>query len=147
MTKDTMKAYTEIDCILSNMPNEYVLKVPKKLREKFRNEKDHDYLFRLEENKRLNEHNLSRKTRALLAMLKYNYWCNDYEEQQELAKLFSDNQKKHEEYIREIYNPDNIFKNKNIDSLKNEQNLPIEQKEKSIFSRIIDFIKLKIFKR
>ena len=31
MTKDTMKAYTEIDCILSNMPNEYVLKVPKKL--------------------------------------------------------------------------------------------------------------------
>lgn len=147
MTKDTMKAYTEIDCILSNMPNEYVLKVPKKLREKFRNEKDQDYLFRLEENKRLNEHNLSKKTCALLAMLKYNYWCDNQEEQQELAKLFTTNQKKHEDYIREIYNPDNIFKNKNIDPFKNEQNFPIEQKERSIFSKIIDFIKIKIFKR
>lgn len=148
MTKETMQAYTEIDCILSNMPSEYVIKIPEKLREKFKNEKDLEYMFRLEDNKSLNEHNLNRKTRALLAMLKYNYWCKNQDEKQKLVKLFNENQKKHEEYIREIYNPDNIFKNKNTNEFeKNDNNLPIETKEPNIFSGIINFIKHKFFKR
>lgn len=143
MTKETMQAYTEIDCILSNMPSEYVLKVPEKLREKFKKEKDPKYIFRLKENKSLNEHNLNNKTRALLAMLKYNYWCKNQEEKEKLAERFNENQRKHVEYIREIYNPNDIFKKKyKIQEEKaiNQNISIIEYKESNFFEKLLNRI-------
>ena len=143
MTKETMQAYTEIDCILSNMPSEYVLKVPEKLREKFKKEKDPKYIFRLKEINSLNEHNLNHKTRALLAMLKYNYWCKNQEEKEKLAERFNENQRKYVEYIREIYNPNDIFKKKykiQEEKVINQNISIIEYKESNFFEKLLNRI-------
>lgn len=149
MDNSLLKAYSEVDKILSFMEIEYVEKVPKKLREIFRNEKLKDYNPNIDKNIPLNEQNLERKTYAILAMLDLNYWCNS-EEKQELLKAYSNNDKKREEELREKYNPDNIFKNK-VSKVEKEQTKEettdlVEYKEESFIKKIINRIK-KIFKR
>lgn len=108
--KNNEIAYAEVDTILSLMDEEYVNRVPKKLRDIFKGEKSSDYKLSIDTSKSLNEQNLQRETMILLAMLCLNYWCDSEEEQQELIEAYSENEKKNEAEIREKYNPDNIFK-------------------------------------
>ena len=149
MDNSLLRAYSEVDKILSFMEIEYVEKVPKKLRETFENEKLKDYNPDIDKNIPLNEQNLERKTYAILAMLDLNYWCNSEEEKQELLKAYSNNDKKREEELREKYNPDNIFKNKvkEIEQEKTEEETAlVEYKEESLIKKIINRIK-RLFKR
>lgn len=146
MTNETMKAYAEIDCILSNMPEEYVSKVPRKLREKFKREKDFSYNFELVPTRHLKEQGLSKKTIALLAMLKYNYWCKDEEEKKKLLLMFKENEDKKQMELRKKYDIDNILKNKRKETKENDEmenniNLPIEINKENVFNKIIKFIK------
>ena len=80
-----------------------------------------------------------------------NYWCNSQEEKQELKDLFKENEIKYQAELREKYNPDNIFKNRNH-SNPNEENITnepvalIEYKEsifKKIINKILGFLKLR----
>lgn len=113
MENNLLKAYSEVDKILSFMEIRYVEKVPKKMREMFKNEKLQDYEPNIDKNIPLEEQQLERKTLAILAMLNLNYWCENEEEKEELIRAYSNNDKKRNEELREKYNPDNIFKNKN----------------------------------
>jgi len=83
-------------------------------------------------------------------MLDLNYWCNSEEEKQELLKAYSNNDKKREKELREKYNPDNIFKNKNkeIEQEKTEEETTalVKYKEESFIKKIINRIK-RFFKR
>ena len=132
MENSLLKAYAEVDKILSFMQISYIEKVPKKLRELFKNEKLKDYDPNIDKNIPLNEQNLERKTYAILAMLNLHYWCND-EEKQELLKAYSNNDKKREEELREKYNPDNIFTNriKEPEQATEEAKALIEYKEEN----------------
>ena len=94
ISASTRQAYTEIDNILSIMPESYIKKVPLNLREKFKNEKDISYSFEIDNTKHLNEQGLSNKSLALLAMLKYNYWCDSEEEKKQLQTMFIENEDK-----------------------------------------------------
>ena len=96
MNSDLTKAYAEVDKILSFMEIQYVEKVPRKLREVFKNEKIKDYDPDIKKDIPLNEQNLERKTYAILAMLDLNYWCSN-EEKQELMRAYSNNDKNKEE--------------------------------------------------
>ena len=149
MDNSLLRAYSEVDKILSFMEIEYVEKVPKKLRETFKNVKLKDYNPDIDKNIPLNEQNLERKTYAILAMLDLNYWCNSEEEKQELLKAYSNNDKKREEELREKYNPDNLFKNKvkEIEQEKTEEETAlVEYKEESFIKKLINRIK-RLFKR
>lgn len=150
MENNLLKAYAEVDKILSFMEVKYVEKVPKKMREMFKNEKLQDYEPNIDKNIPLAEQQLERKTLAILAMLNLNYWCENQEEKQELLRAYSDNDKKREEELREKYNPDNIFKNKNKEQ-DAEQEIDkitsvIEYKEKNLIKKLLDKIK-RLFRR
>lgn len=149
MNSDLTKAYAEVDKILSFMEIQYVEKVPRKLREVFKNEKIKDYDPDIKKDIPLNEQNLERKTYAILAMLDLNYWCSN-EEKQELMRAYSNNDKNREEELREKYNPDSIFKSKTKE-LEQEENTEeitslVEYKEESFIKKLINRIK-KFFKK
>lgn len=135
----TRQAYTEIDKLLSIMPEEYIKKVPLKLREKFKNEKDIFYSFEIDNTKHLNEQGLSSKSLALLAMLKYNYWCNSEEEKNQLKIMFIENEYKYQKQQREKYNLDNLFK-KSKKELENKHVEMMVYKKESFFNKIKNII-------
>ena len=150
MENSLARAYSEVDEILSFMEIEYVERVPKKLRELFKNEKLKDYIPNINKSIPLNEQNLERKTYAILAMLDLHYWCNSEEEKKELLKAYSNNDKKRQKELQEKYNPDNLFKDKEKEieqkETKEEITALVEYKEESFIKKIIDRIK-RLFKR
>ena len=149
ITKEFAEASAEINEILKYLPEEYVGKIPTKLRDFFKKVKDKDYITNIEPNKPLDEQDIKPKTKTLLTILYREYWCNE-EEKAELDKILMENDKKYEAELREKYNPDNIFKNKHEteiseeEILENTNNLQAEIKE-SLFKKVINFFK-RIFK-
>ena len=83
-------------------------------------------------------------------MLNLNYWCKDENEKQEMLKIYAENDKKIEAEMRERYNPDNLFKNKEKkeqnNEVKQENTELIEYKKQNIFKKILNKI-MKIFKK
>lgn len=150
MKQSTMEAYAEVDSILGLMDSKYILEIPKQLRELFKSKKDINYNKKILANKPLQEQDLKKETLEILAVLNYNYWCKDEQKKKELAQLYYDNEIKHEQELREKYNPDNIFKNKKIENTyipENNQEVAMTVvEEKGLFSKIINFIR-NIFKR
>lgn len=141
ITFERKEAYTEISKILYCMDEKYVKKIPNKLKEFFKRNSLPDYNFNVDMNKPLSEQNLKRKTLAILAMLNINYWCEDEKHKQDLLHKYNENEKLYLEELREKYNPDNLFKNKEtkIETVENSVSM-VEYKE-SIFTRIKNWFK------
>ena len=114
ITKEFAEASAEINEILKYLPEEYVEKIPKKLRDFFKEIESKEYKTNIDPYKPLDEQDLKPKTNTLITVLYRNYWCNE-EERAELDKILIENDKKYEEELREKYNPDNIFKKKDKD--------------------------------
>lgn len=143
MENDLYKAYAEVDEILSFMEDVYIDKIPKKLRELFKNEKIKDYNPNIDPKIPLDEQNLQKKTFSILAMLNLNYWCEDEKEKQELIAIYTENDRKKEEELKEKYNPDNLFKKKEKEEKieeTQENTALIEYKEEKFFKRLINKI-------
>lgn len=149
MENELLKAYAEVDKILSFMESKYVEKIPTKMREMFKNEKLKEYIPNINPNIPLDEQNLQRKTLSILAMLNLNYWCESEQEKQELIALYAENDRKREKELREKYNPDDLFKNNqpSIEPYQAEENIQlIEYREQNIFKKILNKI-MKFFRR
>lgn len=152
MENDLYKAYAEVDEILSFMEDVYIDKIPKKLRELFKNERLEDYKPNIDPKIPLDEQKLQKKTFSILAMLNLNYWCEDEKEKQDLIAIYAENDRKKEE-LREKYNPDNLFKKKETEQKieepqKNtsENTVLVEYKEEKFFKKLIKKI-MNFFKR
>lgn len=139
--KNNEIAYAEVDTILSLMNEKYVNRIPEKLRDIFKDEKSSDYKPNIDPKRSLNEQNLQRETLVILATLSLNYWCESEEEKQELIKAYSENEKKNEAEIREKYNPDNIFKNNNI-----QENTQLTEYHENVIKKLWNKIKF-LFKK
>ena len=149
MENDLLKAYAEVDEILSLMENVYVEKIPKKMRELFKSEKLEGYNPKIDAKIPLDEQNLKRKTMYIIAMLNLNYWCEDEKEKQELLNLYAENDKKREEELREKYNPDNLFKKKEVIVKKEviQENVAlVKYKEENFLKKLLNKI-MSFFKR
>lgn len=145
LSVNTRQAYTEIDNFIELLDEYNRNKVPKKLREFFKREKDNTYTKIIDPNIPIKEQNLKEETLALIAMLNLLYWCEDEEEKQRLKKIYSDNEIKHQQKLREMYNPDDVFKTKNTE-VKNELNntndeLAVIEYKESFLNRVISKIK------
>lgn len=148
--EDIKMAYCEIDIILGQMEEEYVNKVPDELRKLFKEQKRKNYMPEIQVDVPLAEQNLMRKTIAILAMLNLNYWCEDEKEKQDLIQMYAENDRKRENELREKYNPDNLFKKKDIEVGETTENTEskelIKYKEENFFKRILKKI-FSIFKK
>ena len=141
MKQSTMDAYAEVDSILELMDSKYIMEIPKQLRQMFKDKKAINYNKKIVANKPLQEQELSSETLEILAVLNYNYWCKDEVKKKELLDLYYKNDLKKEKESREKYNPDNIFKNKNIVNKPEENVSMVVIEEKSVLKKIINFIK------
>lgn len=111
ITNTYTKAYVEILEIINYMGQEYKKKIPSKLLNFFEENKDLDYEYNLE---CLNESTFFLKeTLIILALIEQKYWATE-KEREILDKALKENEKKYQEDLREKYNPDNLFSNRNI---------------------------------
>ena len=138
-----IKAYTEVKCLLEYLPQSYIDRLPKKLIELIKRQSNEQYKINIDINKSLLEQNFSKKTKELIAVIKYNYWST-YEERQQLKNKFYENEKRYQTELLEKYNPNDIFKKKEskTDLTENiESNLQMVEYNEIIFRRIINKIK------
>lgn len=152
LSENTRQAYTEIDNFIELLDEYNRNKVPKKLREFFKREKDTTYIKVINPNIPIKDQNLKEETLALIAVLNLQYWCEDEEEKQRYRKIYSDNEIKHQQKLNEMYNLDDIFKNKQkheltskeLSSEQIQKNIAmVEYKEsilKKIFNKILKFL-------
>ena len=135
-----VQAFSEVKCILDFLPKNYTEKLPKKLLNIINSVYDEKFKININPNIELKNQNFTEDTKNIIAVLKYNYWCKNDEEKENLARMFKENEDKYQEDLREKYNPDNIFKNrKNEDTESN--NLPVVIKKENLFIRALNFIK------
>ena len=148
---NTRQAYSEIDEFLSLLTKEQINKIPLKLRDLFKEEKDKEYKKQIYSEIPIKDQNLKRETLAIIAMLNLQYWCEDEKEKERLRKIYAQNEKIYQETLQIEFNPDNIFKNRqdisrNFNNTDTGSTAIIEFKEKSFLKKILDKIK-KIFNR
>ena len=128
----TRQAYTEIDNFIELLDEHDRNKIPLKLREYFKTEKDKNYIKNINPNQPIKEQNLKEETLALIAMLNLQYWCEDESEKEKLKKIYEKNENEYQAKLREKYNPDNLFKNKQ-ELIEKEQRAMIKYEKDTFF--------------
>ncbi len=138
-------AYTEVLEIIKYISIEDYNKIPKNKIELFKSNNNREYKFEYNPHKTLDEQNVSKIAKTLIAILYRDYWATPEQREKIIAKEKQDMQSIEKE-SRDRYNPDNMFKNKKDDkSINNEdiievENLPEEIKKQSFLKKIINFI-------
>lgn len=148
MKDNYSKAYKEVIEILKYVPQESVDKIPQTMLDTFKAKMDVNYDFKVDINKSFEEQQLLDETNAILANIFRDYCATPYQKEIIKAKEKYDRQKVEEEK-RAQYNPDEIFKKKEINKEKeeyiqeesNSSNLPIEVKKEKFYEKLIKFIK------
>ncbi len=141
---NTRQAYSEIDEFLGLLSDEQRNKIPQKLREFFKEEKDQEYKKGINPNIEIKNQDLKEETLGIIALLNLQYWCEDEKEKDRLKEVYSQNEKKYQELLREQYNPEDIFKKRNI-NIENKQekieNTQMVEYKETFIKRIINKIK------
>lgn len=141
VNEKSARAYVEILEIIKYIEPECVNKIPKGLIEFFEKQKDKNYKYHFDEEKDFSEQKISEETGGLLAMIALNYIA-DEENREKIKEILIKNEEEYQRELREKYNPDNLFKDKqNIEESEPKQ-LTIIKKEpwyKRILNRIKSF--------
>lgn len=139
--RDYPKAYVEVLEIINSLSAEEYSKIPEEEIEFFERNKDENYSFTFDETKSLNEQDFSSEAKAIIVLLFQKYFATE-EENERINNLLDENEKIHQEELREKYNPDNLFKKE--EAIKEEiieEKLPAEIKKESFIQRVINKIK------
>ena len=140
MEKFNTKAVSEVIEILKHTDKKIVEKIPQKIIDFLFENEDKDYRPNIDFNDENWEKNIEEDTQAILALLYRDYIVSE-EEKQKLIKEEKEESQKQEKELREKYNPDNIFKKKNVDKNMQIDNVQlIEIQETSWFKRTLNKI-------
>lgn len=82
------KAFTEFSCLLQCLPQTYIKKLPKKLIVLVENQINEQYKIEIDTQRNILEQNLSKETKDLIAVIKYNYWSTELEKEQIKESLY-----------------------------------------------------------
>ena len=141
VTKELSEAAVEFNSILEYTSEDLKNKIPKKFLDFLQSIQSKTYKFEYDKTKKLDEQKLKPKTRGLIALVYQDYICNEDEKEeyiQKSQKIIS----QIEESKRTKYNPNDIFKDKKIDTDKDTTNtVEIVEYKESIIKRIISKIK------
>lgn len=137
-------AYSEVLEILQHISQEDYDKIPKEKITLFEANANKDYNFTYDIDKTLDEQSVSNKAKTIIAILFRDYWATDSQREKIKAKEKYDRQNNEE--IKEKYNPDNLFKNNNIEkeNILNDNNKMILYKEpliKKFLNKFLNWIK------
>ena len=139
-------AYSEVLEILKHISQEDYNKIPKEKIIFFQTNYNKEYNFTYDMNKTLDEQNVSKKAKTIIAILFRDYWATDIQREKIKAKEEYDRQIREQE-VSDKYNTDTIFKNDSIETeILDENNKIVLYKEsliKKIINKIITWIKFK----
>ena len=145
MNAETRQVYSEVNKFLELIGEEMSNQIPLKLRKFFKREMDKNYIPTIDIKIPIKEQKLKRKTIAIIAGLNLQYWCKDEERKKELLEVYSNNEKKYQEELREKYNPENIFKKSTQERAREENDIEnkvaLAEYRESIFQKLINKIK------
>ncbi len=105
------EAISETLDILKHTKKEDVDKIPTRFMEFLKENASKTYKPKLDHTLKIDEMNLKPKTKAILAIIYEEFWCNN-RERIEFNKKLRDNEIAKEKELREKYNPNKIFKAK-----------------------------------
>ena len=145
------EAAVEVLDILDNTNKSDVAKIPTSFIKFLVDNASEDYRVNLDHSKKIYEMNLKEKTKEILGVIYINWWC-DKKDKENYTKQIKELEVKRQEEIKEKYNPNKIFENKNkvqeytnatkVDTVQNEAVAMIEYKEsifKKIWNKILNF--------
>ena len=145
------EAAVEVLDILDNTNKSDVAKIPTSFIKFLVDNASEDYRVNLDHSKLISEMNLKEKTKEILGVIYINWWC-DKKDKENYTKQIKELEVKRQEEIKEKYNPNKIFENKNkvqeytnatkVDTVQNEAVAMIEYKEsifKKIWNKILNF--------
>ena len=136
------EAYVEVLEVLKHMEHKYMEKIPKKLIEFFKSNASKEYKFKLDNNIPFEEQQLKKSTISILAMLNYNYWCEDEEHKKYLLNKYNENEIKYQEMLMEKYSVDKLFNKENVNFIQeNKISVPQKYEEMKWYEKIFEFIK------
>ena len=142
MNNERAIAYKEVYTIIERMDEKYRNKIPIKLKKVIMENMDKSYRPRINAKIPLREQKLNPRTFTILAMLNLNYWCEDEDKKKELISLYTANSKLKQEQLREKYDPNKVFENRNARERKVENSTSIVVKEEEKFiNKIVNIIK------
>ena len=153
ITIEKRQTYSEVYEFLNLLDIEFINKIPAKLLNFFKIQRDLNYVKNINPCKKITNQGLKRDTIAIIDMINLKYWASP-EEKEALTNKFKQNYIKNQEELKEKYNIDNMFKNYttvkietiNPNDYKEEINTEIIKVNNNIFSKILNFFK-KIFKK
>lgn len=121
-------AYSEVLEILKYISKEDYEKIPNSKIELFETNHNEDYIFKYNPNKTLDEQDVSKIAKAIIAILFRDYWATEIQKEKIINKQNYDRMKlEKEKKIK--YNSDNIFKNNKkeiiLDATEQEQKLDL----------------------
>lgn len=118
------ESISEVLEILDYMEEEYKNKLPPKFLKFLQENKDNNYKNHIDINEDINSQISKSKTRALLGMIFYNFWCNE-DERKEFAEILKENEVKKQEELNKNYNYEDLFKkSEKVEHVVNEK-LPV----------------------
>lgn len=134
------KACKEVIEILSYIPKEDYAKIPSEIINVLENDKDENYNFEYNPRKTLNEQNVSKQAKTIIAIFFRDYWSN--EQQRKIIKKYeNDYIRKMEEEKSKKYNPNEIFLKDNPVKENLENEIVAVDNNKTILKRILNRIK------
>lgn len=141
------EAFAEVLEVIKNSNQRILEKIPKKFITFLNENKDNNYIVKIDFTDENWDDSIKQETQAILALIYRDYIVS----QEERARLLTEEKEEQiriENELREKYNPDNLFKKqdqvKNTEEVMEEEVAMVEYKE-SIFKRFINKIK-SIFK-
>ena len=140
MLNITEQVFSEVYDIIYNMKIDNY--IPKEFVELINNNRDKQYKVNIDYSKSINDQELQRGTRVIVSLIYRDFLCNK-EERQFLVNKDKEKIKKYEEELREKYNTDNLFKNRNnTTNHKKEEMQMIKIEKMNLFEKILKKIKM-----
>ena len=136
MSEIDAAVYSEVNALINLAGNDLKELIPNKLMQMINEKMDKSYnpVYRIDIP--LEKQNIKKESLAMIANIHYSYWCQSEEEKQELLSELKQIDKAKEEELREKYNPDNIFKNKQQESSVATESVAMVEYKENLFKRI-----------
>ena len=130
-------AYSEVLEILKHISQEDYEKIPKSKIELYKENANKNYVFNYNPTKTLNEQNVSKIAKGIIAILFRDYWATP-EQREKIIKKQNNDRIQIEKEKTKKYNPD-VFKAKNKEEVKNKALVNV--KKSKWYEKFFTFIK------
>ena len=130
------KRLVEVDVILEHLSKSDYEKIPEELIEAIKENKDDEYIWIYDENKELKEQNLSKDTISILSYINMEFLLNE-KQRNFMQQVFNKNGQNINKEKMKMYNPNEIFSEKNT----NENTSMVVVKEEKWYDKLFDKIR------